>query len=163
GEVRALQLRRIDHLNIGHALLGFTRPQLREALVLLDEVDELLVSYVLPALADGASVSLLDAETAATKPEWQAAAAQRPRGAVARGEYGGALSTESARRIGGQLTARRTLFEHWQHMLEPQGISVVTPSTLDDSGTNYQEDLAGMVPSEDLAQLASIDDSLSTP
>ena len=57
-EVRALDLRRLDHLNWSQALLGFTRPNLREALVLLDQVDEQLVSYVLPGLAPGERVAL---------------------------------------------------------------------------------------------------------
>lgn len=49
--VRVLHLARRDSLNFVHNLLGFTRPQIRDALVLLERVDAWLIDTLLPALA----------------------------------------------------------------------------------------------------------------
>jgi hypothetical protein len=50
--VRALYLRRLDRMNYTQTLLGFTRPSLREGLVLLDQLSEQVESELMPALAD---------------------------------------------------------------------------------------------------------------
>src|SRR5690606_31217879 len=49
--VRVLHLARRDSLNFVHGYLGFTRPHIRDALVLLERVDAWLIETLLPALA----------------------------------------------------------------------------------------------------------------
>ena len=48
--VRVLHLARKDSLNFVHGVLGFTRPNIRDALVLLDRVDAWAIDALLPAL-----------------------------------------------------------------------------------------------------------------
>ena len=66
--VRALRLRRLDHLNFARAVLGFTREDIRDAVVLLDRTEEHLVNTVLPALANGASMAVGNANQGGTEP-----------------------------------------------------------------------------------------------
>ena len=70
-ELRALQVRRLDALPWDRGLLGFSSPHLRDAVVLLDHVERLLVSYVLPALPTGAALSLIDPASADPGALWQ--------------------------------------------------------------------------------------------
>ncbi|HUJ61781.1 MAG TPA: hypothetical protein VLX92_24925 [Kofleriaceae bacterium] len=62
---RVLELRRIDRLNLAHALLGMESEELGDPVVLLDQVDEFVASHVEPVLA-GAPYELGDAGFRAT-------------------------------------------------------------------------------------------------
>jgi hypothetical protein len=158
--IRALMLRRIDNLNISQALLGFTRPQLRDALSLRDQVDELLVSYVLPGLDPGALISLVDEETEATAPAWQELAERRAAQLI-REEYGKKLEA-SATRIGELLNRRRILFLQWNQTLSERGMRLSPPAALVDEG-HYQEELEGLVPKVELDELLEIQTQLASP
>ncbi len=57
--VRSVRLRRLDRLNWSHTLLGFVNPHRSYAVVLLDQIDEQLVTNVIPALAPEAPMPLL--------------------------------------------------------------------------------------------------------
>ena len=157
--IRALTLRRIDKLNLSQALLGFTRPQLRDALLLRDQVDELLVSYVLPGLAPGSLISLVDEETEAGAPAWQEPAERRAAQLI-REEYGSKLEA-SATQVGELLNRRRILFLKWNQTLSDRGMHLSPPDTLVDEG-NYQEELEGFVPKAELAELLNIQEQLAS-
>jgi hypothetical protein len=157
--IRALTLRRIDKLNLSQALLGFTRPQLRDALLLRDQVDDLLVSYVLPGLAPDALISLVDEETEATAPAWQEPAEKRA-GQLIRDEYGKKLES-SATQIGDLLNKRRLLFLKWNQTLSSRNIHLSPPDTLVGE-VNYEEELDGFVPKAELAELLDIQDKLGS-
>ena len=96
--VRALELRRVDALNWSHTLLGFTRPQLREALVLLEQVDEQIATRVGPSLAPDASWPLFDAAHPAAEPAVVKRVDARA-GEIARAELGGAAESASVARL----------------------------------------------------------------
>jgi len=50
---RVLQLRRLDRLNLKHAVLGMQSDDSGDPVVLLDQVDEFIATHVSPALANG--------------------------------------------------------------------------------------------------------------
>jgi len=163
--IRALQLRRLDHLNWSHRLLGFTSPHLREALVLLDQVDELLVSYVLPALAPDATVELLDRDSVDPEASWQREVSARA-GEVIRAEYAtaGGVEAEASARLGRLLDARRRLLDAWTDALDRRGISLRTPRTLRIRDLEQlTRSLDGVVSDAQLAELAAIEADLDDP
>lgn len=157
--VRSLHLRRLDHLNWTHTLLGFTRPHLREAVVLLDQVDENLVTYVLPGLGPDASVELFDGDDAAMPPG--AAAVRARAGELVRTEFAAApgLDRAAAARLGLGLARRRALFDGWQARVRARGITVQEPTTLT-IDLDYGKALRGLVPDAELDELKAIDAEL---
>jgi hypothetical protein len=157
--IRALTLRRIDNLNLSQSLLGFTRPQLRDALLLRAQVDELLVSYVLPGLAPGALVSLVDEETEAMAPTWQEPAERRAAQLIHE-EYGNKLPA-NATQIGELLNRRRLLFLKWNQALSSHGMHLSPPDTLVGQG-HYEEELEGFVPKAELAEFLKIQEQLAS-
>ncbi len=48
--VRALHLRRLDSLNFSQSRLGYTRPEIRYALVLVDQIEGFLITQHLPSM-----------------------------------------------------------------------------------------------------------------
>jgi hypothetical protein len=50
---RVLQLRRLDRLNLTHAVLGMQSDDLGDPVVLLDQIDEFIASHVTPVLVGG--------------------------------------------------------------------------------------------------------------
>lgn len=110
GRVRVLRLRRLDRLSIGRHALGFTREQVRDALVLEERIETHLVDFVLPSLADEAGMPLFDEGPGADGPwvrELELAA-----GADARA-LASTLSPD-ALALGALLARRKTLLEEWQ-------------------------------------------------
>ncbi len=158
--IRALDLRRLDHLNWTQSLLGFTRPHLREALVLLDQVDEQLVTYILPGLGKDARIELFDADDTSVSPA-QRDAVERRAGELVRGEYGGVpgLAGGRAERLGGILTRRRELFESFEKRVAARGLSLRTPRFLR-LDKDYDAALAGAVPQGGLDELRRLDDEV---
>jgi hypothetical protein len=158
--IRALDLRRLDHLNWSQSLLGFTRPHLREALVLLDQVDEQLVTYVLPGLGKGSRIELFDPDDTGVTPALRDAVEGRA-GELVRAEYGGAPGLDSARaeRLGRLLTRRRELFESFEKRVSARGLTLRTPDKLR-LDKDYDAALAGAVPQGELDELRSLDDEV---
>lgn len=158
--VRALDLRRLDHLNWSQSLLGFTRPHLREALVLLDQVDEQLVTYVLPGLGNGARIALFDPDDTSVAPATRDAVETRA-GELVRAEYGSApgLDAGRAERLGRLLTRRRELFEGFDKRVSARGLTLRTPGLLR-LDKDYDTALAGAVPQGELDELRSLDDEV---
>jgi hypothetical protein len=174
--VRALDLRRLDHLNWTHTLLGFTRPHLREALVLLDQVDEQLVTYVLPGLGAGEGIELFDEDedgdaaaqrassTVTGAPPSRAparVAVEKRAGELVRSEYGATpgLDTGMAEKMGRLLSRRQALVLGWQKALAARRIVLQAPTRLR-LDSDYVSSLDGMVPRAELAELVAIDDEL---
>jgi hypothetical protein len=158
--VRALDLRRLDHLNWSQALLGFTRPHLREALVLLDQVDEQLCTYVLPGLGKAARIALFDPADESVSPATRDAVEIRA-GELTRSEYSGApgLDPGRAERLGALLTRRRELFEGFEKRVSARGLVLVTPSKLR-LDKDYEAALAGAVPRGELDDLHALDEEV---
>lgn len=158
--IRALTLRRLDTLNISRSALGLARPQLREALLLREEIDSLLINEILPALAESGGVQLADEETSRLAPAWLTSIEQRA-GEAVRAEYGPKLIKE-ATDLGRALARRRALFRQWQDKLSSRGLVLSTPERLEVDASFYIE-LAGAVPEAELDELRGIQTALTSP
>ncbi len=156
--VRALQLRRLDRLSWSHTLLGFTRPTLRSAAVLLDQLEEQVVTLIAPALAPGAPVPLFDPEA---PHDASRAAVERRAGELVRAEYGAlpGLDVDAAVRLGKLLGKRRALFASWEPLLAARGLTLAAPGKLR-LPPGLRASLAGVVPPDDLTELTWIDTAL---
>lgn len=69
-EIRALQLMPLGTGGFRRSVLGFTRPNIHDALVLLDRTEEWLVSHVFPAIAGRRPVVLFDEATRELEEPW---------------------------------------------------------------------------------------------
>ena len=129
--VTALHLQRLDTLNWTWSKLGYTRKAMDVAVVLLDEVDEQLITYVGPALAPGADMPLVDPDDRDDAVAWQAAV-QRAAGEVARATFARALSddADALARLGAALEQRRASFGRWRVELSQAGYALRVPGTL---------------------------------
>lgn len=125
--VRALRLQRLDHLNFARRLLGFTRPQVSDALVLLDRVEGHLVGTVLPGLATDARMPLTDPESRGAP--W-AERVETLAARDAREEIRARLGDRGAR-LGDLFARRERLLEGWERRLGPSGIRIARPRTFD--------------------------------
>ena len=112
--VRVLTLTRLDTLNVGRHVLGFTREQLRDALVLQERVEGHMVDYVLPSLSEGAPMPLVDGDT--TEGEGWVAPLEQEAGQAGQDarQAARALVGDAATELGELLGRRRALFERWQ-------------------------------------------------
>ncbi|MBS2013759.1 MAG: hypothetical protein JST00_12780 [Deltaproteobacteria bacterium] len=156
--VRTVRLRRLDHLNWSHSVLGFVNLLRAQAVVLLDPIEEQLARYVLPALAPDAPMPFGGEEA---KPSPSAIAIGARAGAVAREELGGlpGVQADVAREVGEALRARRGLYEEWNRGSDSElGLGVRPPKglALDVPIAVFAERAAGLVPRADLATLAEI-------
>jgi hypothetical protein len=129
--VETVRLSRVDRLNWDQAVLGYTREDLPVAVVLREKVESQVVGYVGPALADGASMPLLDFESRELGSEWQAAVQARA-GEIAREAIRGALpfDGEALVEIGARLAARRQQFVVWEVELRKRGLGFGMPEGL---------------------------------
>jgi hypothetical protein len=155
--VRALHLRRLDKLNWSHTLLGFTRPTLRAAAVLLDQLDEQVLTLVAPALAPGAPVPLFEPEASADA----RAKVEARAGELVRAEYGAlpGLDAGAAVKLGKLLVRRRALFARWEKLASARGLTLVVPPRLR-LPEGFAASLADLVPHDELAELREIDAAL---
>ncbi|MEM7608720.1 MAG: hypothetical protein AAF411_25485 [Myxococcota bacterium] len=122
--VRALRLRRIDRLAFRRSLLGFTRRQVRDALVLEERIEQFLASQLLPSLAEGAAMPLGDDFFGE-----RANAIGARAGAVAR-EEAVALSDAAALTLGRALASRKARIEAWQERFAGR-LALRTPERID--------------------------------
>ena len=155
--VRALHLRRIDHLNWSHTLLGFTRPHLSAAAVLLDQLDEQILTLVAPGLAAGAALPLFEPEADG---ELRARIEARA-GELARAEYGALPGIDAAAvgKLAALLGRRRVLFDGWGKRATDRGLALSIPVKL-----RLPEGLTGplgtLASKTELAELRALDDAL---
>lgn len=152
--VKVLHLWRIDSLVVSKPALGYTRPQAGAALVLLDQVERELVDVVLPALAPGEGLDLLDRESRDAASAWQRELSARA-GDVVRASFRGAEDEARLARLGELLTQRRKLVARWTSGLQAQGLSLREPTRLVPDAA-YEEDLSHRVPRKSLEEWAAL-------
>jgi hypothetical protein len=163
--VRALWLRRLDKLNWSHALLGFTRPTNRNAAVLLDQLEEQILTLLGPALADTASMTLYEPADSGAKDADRVLAdreaVEAKAGEIARAELGAVprIDRLAVAKLGRLLGQRHTLFQRWEALARPRGMTIVEPSQLR-LPEGFGKSLGGLVPADDLAEMHRIDEAL---
>lgn len=149
--VRALRLKRLDHLNFARAVLGFTRPQVSDALVLLGRVEGYLVNTILPGVAEGARMPLVD-EGSRSQP-W-ATRAESIAARDARAELDARLGP-SGRTLAEVFARRRRIFDAWEERFGPQGLRIARPSRFDFDVDDYTR-LESRVSREEWRELAAV-------
>jgi hypothetical protein len=155
--VNALRLRRLDKLNWSHTLVGFTRPTLRSAAVLLDQLEEQVVTMIAPALVDRAPMTLFDAAA----PADLRGAVEARAGELLRLEYGAIqeLDHGAATKLGKLLGERAAIFARNRGTATARGAILIAPKRLR-MPEGFAASLAGLVGKEDLSALAQIDAAL---
>jgi len=150
---RVLSLRRLDHLNNHLVLLGMEAEG--EPVVLLDQIDDLVASRLLPVLAPGAPYDLGDDAWQATPTGSALATAV---GARLRDEIGPLLGRDAAT-IGGLVRERAKMVTAWRDALAIKNLSlaqvhtVMLPADMIDS-------LDGHVDKLSLERASAIEDRL---
>lgn len=152
--IPALHVERLDALNWEYRLLGFTTAERREVLILLTQIEDRLVSEILPLLAEPA-LAFLAGDDRAPDSEWYAALAGRA-ALVARREYGG----RAAARVGELLARRARLFQAWNQRLSPSRVSLRMPRSLL-LGWEPASVLEGHVSGLEIAELGAIETELA--
>jgi hypothetical protein len=157
-DVSALHLRRLDDLNIHPPHLGMTRPELAEALVLVEEAERLAAGALLPALADGAVFRMVE-DVGVEFPD--RAAVEARAGELARRELRAAVTLDAAAlaRTARALGRRRDFYERWRSPLErggfflaPQGLRLPA---------DFRESLLHRLPVDTLDDLAAAEADLA--
>jgi hypothetical protein len=158
--VRALWLRRLDTLNFEQAAAGFVRPNLREALVLLDQTENELAQVILPALVDGGAVALSGAEDAQYPGR---AALEHLAGTTLAREWVAALGRDAdgVRRVAARLARREALLDQVSKVLEQRQLFMSRPAGLH-LPSGWLESLREQVPHDTADQLAELDEELSS-
>lgn len=154
--VRAVRLRRLDHLNWSHTVLGFVNLLRAQAVVLMDPIEDQLARHVLPALAPGAPMPLGGDES---KRSPTAIAIGERAGEIARAELGGlpGVDADVAREVGDALRARHELYEMWNKGNGTDlGIGVKPPKGLALDLKGFTERTEGLVQESDLDTLKAI-------
>ncbi len=156
GPVRALAVHRLDKLNAGEALLGLTRPSLRDAMILVDEVDQDLANRILPALAPEGRLTLTDPDE---RGQWRDDVETHAAAAIREELLAAAPKKDEARRVGDLLARRKALFDKWQALAAEKSMFLREPGLIiDDPGAA----LAGLASPEELRELDSINGELDT-
>jgi hypothetical protein len=150
---RVLSLRRLDHLNNHLVLLGMEAEG--DPVVLLDQIDELVATRLLPVLAAGAPFDLGD-------DAWQqvpsGAALSAAVGARLRDEVGGVLGSDAAA-IGALLRERAAIVRGWRAALEARGYRLGRTDALALPADMIPQ-LAGLVDRLSLERASAIEDRL---
>jgi hypothetical protein len=156
--VRALHLWRLDRLGVRFGALGYTRPRTPAALVLLDQVETDLVRWVLPALPEGESMELVDAESRLRPEPWVTDVERRAAG-VLRRHYEPFRSDPAVERVGRLLARRRALVKKWTASLSGQGLSFNVPERLVPEG-DYAKELEIRITRANLREWDELHDEL---
>jgi hypothetical protein len=155
---RVLTLRRLDGLNVHRSLLGMQAEHLRDPVVLLDSVEEIVLARVLPAMAEGAPLALGDDEWNASAEGAEVGAAT---GIAVRDEVALALGSEAGRvrEVGRSIRERAAIERSWREQLGSAGGTLVDLDTLY-LPAGWSEQLEGHVDRQSLWRAAEIEDSL---
>ena len=137
--VRTLDLWRLDTLRVRFGALGYTRPRTPAALVLLDQVESDLVRTLLPAVAPGEPVQLVDDETREQRLPW-ANALERVAGEAVRKHFAALSSDPHVIEVGRLLAKRRALVRRWRATVADGGHLLRVPERLIPEA-NYSSDL----------------------
>jgi hypothetical protein len=154
---RVVWVWRLDGLNLRKPYLGYTRPAMGAAIVSLDEVESQLVQYVLPALAPGEPVELLDEVSLDGSLAWQKTLQDRA-GEAVRAEVGRGADAATGE-VGQLLARRRKLIRSWRTDLAALGHRLVIPERLIPEA-DYVHDLAGRLGRGELADWEDVHDDL---
>lgn len=152
--LRALRLKRLDRLNFARAVLGFTRPQVRDGLVLLGRIERHLVDAILPGLGPEARMPIVDADTRAdARALWvdrveEIAARDAQAEAVA-------LAGEGALELGRLFARRREILDGWRDRFQGMGLTVTRPTTVDFDLDGYRS-LEDRVPVAEWRELGAV-------
>ncbi|MCU0671193.1 MAG: hypothetical protein MUE69_00225 [Myxococcota bacterium] len=147
--VRVLRLRRLDRLAIARNVLGFTREQVRDALVLEERIETHLVDFVLPSLADDAGMPLFD-DGPGAEGEWVRELER------AAGEDARALASSvspDALALGALLARRKSLLDGFQERFPD--LVITRPRGFDFDPESYAA-IADRVPRAQWRELESI-------
>ncbi|AKV02583.1 hypothetical protein AKJ09_09246 [Labilithrix luteola] len=142
---RIVYLWRLDRLNISKAALGYTHRDADAALVLYDQIEELLIRDVLPALAEGEKLDFIDTASRDPKKAWQEDVEMRAARMV-RESFATAANHDDLVELGTLLAKRRALVKRWQADLSSQGRILREPNRLVPEA-DYVADLWHLVPS----------------
>ncbi len=162
-EYRTLYLRRLDALNVNRRRLGMAAGGDRPALVILQQVDELLVEVLLPALARDGQVDLVGADGRDGDPSaWERELGARA-GEIVREELGQTISDQrKGEELGRLLSQRRQLYDRMSERLTREGIVIVRPKSLRVSDPEtLREHLRGRVSPDDLREFSTIERELA--
>jgi hypothetical protein len=157
---RALLAERLDVLAVSFPVWGLARPHLRDALVLVDELDASIAELILPALDSGADLRLCDLDAYLAESPWSRTIS-RCAGEHARRELMGLLGDEAHAvesvsvtvrlRLGQVALLRDRALLAGKLVPEPRGLT--TPRWFLDA-------LAGMGFDDDLVRLQVLDSLL---
>jgi hypothetical protein len=156
---RVLSLRRLDNINLRHALLGMQSDELGDPVLLLDEIDAHVVTQVLPVLAPDASYDLADDEWVATEPGRSLAALA---GTTVRTELLAALGNDAAAatEIGKLLQKRNEIIAEWERTLHARGWVMPAVTELFVQGT-LLDSLDGQVPDSQIRKVRDLDEEIA--
>jgi hypothetical protein len=158
--IRVVRLWRLDDLNISQGLVGFTRPGIDAAIVLLDQAEEALVRVTLPAAAPNGRVELVDDDTRVRGGPWVAEVEEAAtKVTLAYYQSLGEPRTTEAMRLGTLLLRRRNLVRKWQGLLTGMGLQLNVPRRLFPD-VDYAKELWLKIPRDDLADWREIQDEL---
>lgn len=155
---RVLDLRRLDHLNISHSLLGMQSQDLGDPVLLLDQIEEHVASHVLPVLAPGAAWELADDEY--QKGDGAKLAAEV--GETVRAELLGRLGKDAAaaQKIAALLAERTGIVDGWRETLEARGWRLARTDNLF-LPERMLEQLEGDVPGSERRRVEAIEEELA--
>lgn len=131
--ITALHLRRLDTLNFTQSLLGYTRPEIRYALVLVDRLEDFLVTRQLPSIhAADESVFVRgwqDERDTHWVTEFEVWAHEDLLAEARRALTAASLSADDLGPLAAAVVARRHAIDAISHSLRRRGIELVQPAT----------------------------------
>ena len=149
--VRVLTLTRLDSLSFGRSVLGYTREQVSDALVLQARIETHLVDFLLPSLGQDARMPLVDHESTRGE-EWpsevEAAAGADARTAAL------AIAGPEGQRLGDVLQRRRALLDTWSERFV--GSLVIARPRGFDFDVNLYRGIESRIPRAEWRELESI-------
>lgn len=151
---------RVDHLNISKAALGYTHREAAAAMVLYDQIEESLIRFVLPALAEGEKVELVDAASRDPNQAWQEDIETRAARMV-RESFASAADHDALVELGQLLAERRAIVKSWNNDLARQNRKLHVPTRLIPEG-DYEEELRHLVPTQSRHRWEDVHDTLAS-
>lgn len=157
---RVVFLWRLDRLNLSKAALGYTHREADAALVLYDQIEEELIVRVLPGLAEGEKVELVDDDSRDSNKAWQSDIESRSARMV-RESFAAAADRAELVELGTLLARRRAILRKWKVELATQNATLNEPRRLVPEA-DYLTELRLRVPTESRHEWESIHDRLTS-
>jgi hypothetical protein len=157
---RVLSLRRLDHLNLQHTLLGMQSQELGDPVLLLDQIDDHVATQTFPVLAPGASYELADEAWQGTELGVRVAAKA---GEAVRREALAALGADAdaAGKIAALIAERAKLVESWREELDRRGLRMPSTDKLF-IPEGLLDGLDGYVPRYQRSRVAEIEEAIAS-